>query len=337
MTRQNINTGTTANDGTGDTLRTGANKINDNFRELYTAFGGDSATLAGIVNITPSGVVFNGVTYKTYVNATEGVTDHNINFPAASGNIVLDTASQILTNKTLTSPILTTPKINDTSATHTYNLAVNELAANRTITLPLLTSNDTFTFNAAAQTLTNKTLAAPTINNPIVQGSLKDSSGNEFITFSSTASAVNGLSIINAATGNGPTLAATGGDTNVNLNVGGKGNGVVYLSTGHGYDENTITTTGQAINLNKSLTLFNSAGAIAASLPDGRQVGEFHYFLNEGAGAVTITPTNFAQGTSFTLRSDAAMGAMWSGDNWHLNTGKIFDSSDTDAVVFVTP
>ena len=33
MTRQNINIGSAANDGTGDTLRTAATKINSNFTE----------------------------------------------------------------------------------------------------------------------------------------------------------------------------------------------------------------------------------------------------------------------------------------------------------------
>ena len=35
MARQNINIGSSANDGTGDPLRTAFDKINDNFVELY--------------------------------------------------------------------------------------------------------------------------------------------------------------------------------------------------------------------------------------------------------------------------------------------------------------
>ena len=35
MVKQNINIGSTANDGTGDDLRTAGDKINDNFTELY--------------------------------------------------------------------------------------------------------------------------------------------------------------------------------------------------------------------------------------------------------------------------------------------------------------
>ena len=39
MSRQNINTGATTNDGAGDTLRVGAQKINSNFNEIYTKLG----------------------------------------------------------------------------------------------------------------------------------------------------------------------------------------------------------------------------------------------------------------------------------------------------------
>ena len=72
--------------------------------------------------------------------------------------------AQTLTNKTLTSPVLTTPQINDTSANHQYVFAVSELVADRTVTMPLLTGNDTFVFEAHTQTLTNKTLTTPTVS-----------------------------------------------------------------------------------------------------------------------------------------------------------------------------
>lgn len=44
MTMQTINIGTTANDGTGDTLRAAGDKINDNFTELYAAVAGGGYT-----------------------------------------------------------------------------------------------------------------------------------------------------------------------------------------------------------------------------------------------------------------------------------------------------
>ena len=45
MAKQTINIGTTANDGTGSTIRAGGDLINDNFNEIYTELG-DGTTLA---------------------------------------------------------------------------------------------------------------------------------------------------------------------------------------------------------------------------------------------------------------------------------------------------
>lgn len=74
-----------------------------------------------------------------------------------------DTYDQIETKAPIASPTFTwtvtlpkTTEIQDTSADHQYVLGVNELTADRTVTLPLLTGNDEFTFNAHTQTLTNK-------------------------------------------------------------------------------------------------------------------------------------------------------------------------------------
>jgi hypothetical protein len=92
--------------------------------------------------------------------------------------------TQTLTNKTLTSPVLTTPQINDTSADHQYVFAVSELAADRTVTLPLLTGNDTFVFEAHTQTLTNKTLTSPVFNTGVSGTAVLDD--DTFATASST-------------------------------------------------------------------------------------------------------------------------------------------------------
>ena len=56
MARQTINIGTTANDGTGDPLRTAFDKINDNFAELYGA-DGDSNTLNGDLDLNGHRIV----------------------------------------------------------------------------------------------------------------------------------------------------------------------------------------------------------------------------------------------------------------------------------------
>ena len=48
MAYQAIGIGTVGDDGTGDSLRIGADKVNDNFVEIYTALGNGSALSSGI-------------------------------------------------------------------------------------------------------------------------------------------------------------------------------------------------------------------------------------------------------------------------------------------------
>jgi hypothetical protein len=56
-------------------------------------------------------------------------------------------------------------------------------------------------------------------------GYIKDTSGNELVKFSKTASAVNEVTVKNAATGSGPEIQATGGDTNIDQVFQAKGTG----------------------------------------------------------------------------------------------------------------
>lgn len=54
---------------------------------------------------------------------------------------------------------------------------------------------------------------------------INDSNGNEALKIGTTGSAVNEITCANAATNNGPTLSATGGDANVDINITPKGTG----------------------------------------------------------------------------------------------------------------
>jgi len=58
---------------------------------------------------------------------------------------------------------------------------------------------------------------------------INDENGNEQIIFQTTGSAVNQIDVTNAATGNAPSIAATGGDTNIDFSLAGKGLGRVTL------------------------------------------------------------------------------------------------------------
>ena len=85
------------------------------------------------------------------------------------------------------------------------------------------------------QTLTNKTLTAPKIGTSIL-----DTSGNELMLLTATGSAVNEITLANAASGNAPSITASG-ETNVSLNLIPKGTGQVQING------NTASTVGKAI------------------------------------------------------------------------------------------
>jgi hypothetical protein len=58
---------------------------------------------------------------------------------------------------------------------------------------------------------------------------IADENGNEQIVFQTTSSAVNQFDVTNAATGNPPSIKATGGDTNIDFNISAKGTGHITV------------------------------------------------------------------------------------------------------------
>ena len=132
----------------------------------------------------------------TSEDATVGVemvtagTLRTASFPniTADDTVAVLALAQTLSNKTLTSPVLTAPQINDTSADHQYIFAVSELAADRTVTLPLLTGNATFSFIDFAETISAvKTHSANVILNDSVNLGLGTSSGEGTISSDGTS------------------------------------------------------------------------------------------------------------------------------------------------------
>jgi len=329
MTRQNISTGTTANDGTGDVPRDAATKINQTFVEIYQHLGGDSNTLSSRISFDSDKIVFEGSSldsYETNLIVVNPTADRTIQIPNDTGILVLDGGTQTLTNKTLTSPVLTTPQINDTSLDHQYVVAVGELVADRNVNLPILTDSDTFVFEDHTQTLINKTLTSPNITTPAITTSINDANGAESIDVLAVASAVNHIEVANAATGSNPSITGHGDDANIGINLAGKGAGEINIKTKFAYTSETLTGATPAVSLLVPFTIFNRGTAITATMADGTVTGESKRFVNIGAGATTVTPSNFGQGTSFSMIQHGSVEAIWAGSNWYL-VG--FDSSDT--------
>jgi hypothetical protein len=209
---------------TGENSGTWGTKTNTNLNLLQQA-------IAGYQLIT-----------LTSTNTTLAMTDATI---SDARNAVIEFAGTIAANTTVfvASGIEKTYTLkNGTSGA--FTLALNQVggasvifgATDKTTKQVYLNGTDAVdlaTVNLTApQTLTNKTLTTPTLTSPVIN-EIDDSNGNEQIIFTATASAVNEVTVANAATGNDPTFTASGSDANIGLDFIPKGTGAVtFLGTG---------------------------------------------------------------------------------------------------------
>jgi len=106
--RQKLLTGTIANDGTGDTLRAAADKINTNFSTLFEFAFDDSVAASDNFHVTSAGDIKFGDSSGGFVMQFKGdvATGSNktITLPNTTGTVVLQNTTDTLTNKTLTTP-----------------------------------------------------------------------------------------------------------------------------------------------------------------------------------------------------------------------------------------
>jgi hypothetical protein len=158
---------------------------------------------------------------------------------ANSVPVVTTTGSQTLTNKSLTSPAITTP-------TGIVKADVG---------LGNVDNTSNATERAATATLANKTLTTPRI-----ESALTDINGRAILYMDPKTTAVNYLVIKNGAAGQTPGFQVLGTDTNVSLNLQSQGTGTVQANS-----VPVVTTTGSQTLTNKSLTAPTLSTATPAS------------------------------------------------------------------------
>ena len=152
----------------------------------------------------------------------------------------------------------------------------------------------------SAQTLTNKTLTSPKIGAAIL-----DTNGNELLKLTATASAVNELTLANAATGAAPALTASGGDTDISINLVPKGDGTVQAA-GVG-----VLVSGGALGTPASGALTNCTAdgtnpVGAKNVPQNSQSAAYTAVLGD-AGKHILHPSADTTARIFTIPANASV------------------------------
>ena len=311
MAYQKVDRGSTANDGTGDTLRVGADKINENFEDLF-------AKINGVAN--------------SAINDGAALT---------SDNVVLRASTDTLTNKTIAlgsnTVSGTTAQFNTALSDGSFaTLAGTETLAAKTLTAPKIVDGGFIAdANGAEQVIFQTTASAVNeieITNAATGGSAVVSTATAPIIGASGETNVD-LALLPKGTGIS-TIRSTGGTNNqgmIRLNCEANTHGQTLMSQPHASGDSgffmlpkastagnaratpdvllsgdkTVGTT-EAVNSPTALSLdtlvsevTTTGSALAISLANG-VVGQIKIItlVADGGGTATLTPATFANGTT---------------------------------------
>jgi len=280
MAYQALGRGTSANDGTGDDLRTGAGKLNANFVEVYTKLG-DGSTLT-------------------------------------ADTVTLNAATQTLTNKSLTSPTITgTGAI---AGTFTGNITGNVTGDVTGSVTGNVTGNLTGDVTGDITGDVTGGVTGNLIGNAsTASGNFQITPATNIVEVRGDGSSVEGQIILNChANSHGQTIKPqphSAAVTNTMLLPDGANSTLVSEVATQTLTNKTLTSatlTGLfgsvqtlsgagAVNLTDTVTEITSTGADALTLANGT-VGQVKVItMIVDGGDATLTPTTFAGGSTITF------------------------------------
>lgn len=208
-------------------------------KTVYSATGVATALKLGTVSASVDNIRFDGNTVSAITgNLTLGA---NIAFDNASnartalglGTMATQNASAVaITGGTISGvtfsgsfsglTLVSSTTLTGTTTTNGGNLRMtgNTLSSTNT------NGDINLTPNGAGRVLTS----ALSVTSPYIITGIRDANGNELLNITATPSAANELTLANAALGSGPTLSATGDDSNIDINITPKGTGEVNVT-----------------------------------------------------------------------------------------------------------
>jgi len=186
MAKQTINIGSSANDGTGSTIRDGGDLINDNFNEIYNLFGDGTSLSSTVFTIVDESSTESTISYGERLaitggtNLTSAVSGDSVNVTLnstitgltsvqtetltnASGNLLVNSATYITEFRGGGS---TEGQIQLNCAQNSHGQKIIAQPHSEGVTNEMLLpkgGNSTLVSEIATQTLTNKTIGVTQI------------------------------------------------------------------------------------------------------------------------------------------------------------------------------
>jgi len=206
---------------------------------VYSGTGVATALKVGTQSVSVDNIQLDGNTIQALTgNLTLG---SNIAFGSASnartalglGTIATQNSNSVTITGGAISGVTFSGSFSGITAIDSATFTTSATAAGVTLTGNTLSADGTdvnININISPKASGNVVITRLAATNPQFLSSILDSNSADLLTLTATASAVNELAIANAATGNGPTLSATGDDTNIDINITPKGTGEVNVT-----------------------------------------------------------------------------------------------------------
>ena len=288
MAKQTIGRGSSANDGTGDNLREGANKVNLNFNEIYTAIG-DGTNVDGTWKLqddssTEAIISANGEVLRILggTAVTTTLSGNDLTVALDTSAVVTAVGTATLTNKTIA---LGSNTVSGTTAQ--FNTALTDgsfatLAGSETLTNKAIDSdNNTITNIVNADIKSNAAIANSKLANSTVSIS-DDSSSSTSISLGGGFSILGGSGVTTTLNGTELTIATDGSivtetstDTLTNKTISGA--------------SNTLSNIGNSSLTNSSVTLGSTAVSLGATASSAAGFSLTGASSLSGTGTIDLT------------------------------------------------